>query len=50
MERKTCGYQFQMIQLIVRITQKIEALKEEKQALQELQTKRGSFIIQRKPF
>ncbi len=41
MERKTCGCQFQMIQLIVRITQKIEALKEEKQALQELQTKRG---------
>ena len=38
MERKTYGYQFQMVQLIVRKTQKVEAAKEEKQPLNELQT------------
>ena len=42
MERKNYGYQFQMVQLIVRKTQKVEAVKEEKQPLNELQTKRGS--------
>ena len=49
MERKTYGYQFQMVQLIVRKTQKVEAEKEEKQPLNELQTERGSFMIQRNP-
>ena len=48
MEGKTYGYQFQMVQLIVRKTKK-EAAKEEKQPLNELQTGRGSFMIQRNP-
>jgi hypothetical protein len=39
---KNYGYQFQMVQLIVRKTQKVEAVKEEKQPLNELQTKQGS--------
>ena len=47
MERKTYGYQFQMVQLIVRKTKKVEAAKEEKQPLNALQTERGSFMIQR---
>ena len=49
MERKTYGYQFQMVQLIVRKTKKVEAVKEEKQPLNALQTERGSFMIQRNP-
>ena len=49
MERKTYGYQFQMVQLIVRKTKKVEAAKEGKQPLNELQTERGSFMIHRNP-
>ena len=49
MERKTYGYQFQMVQLIVRKTKKVEAVKVEKQPLNALQTERGSFMIQRNP-
>ena len=49
MERKNYGYQFQMVQLIVRKTQKMEAVKVVKQPLNELQTEKGSFMIQRKP-
>ena len=49
MERKTYGYQFQMVQLIVRKTKKVEAAKEENQPLNALQTERGSFMIQRNP-
>jgi len=49
MERKNYGYQFQMVQLIVRKTQKMEAVKVEKQPLSELQTEKGSFMIQRNP-
>ena len=45
MERKTYGYQFQMVQLIVRKTQKVENAKEEKQPLNELQAYRGSSMI-----
>ena len=42
MERKTYGYQFQMVQLNVRKTKKVEAVKVEKQSLNELQTDRDS--------
>ena len=49
MERKTYGYQFQMVQLIVRKTQKVETAKEEKQPLNEPQTDRVSLMIQRNP-
>ena len=49
MERKTYGYQFQMVQLIVRKTKKVEAVKVEKQPLNALKTVRGSFMIQRNP-
>ena len=49
MERKTYGYQFQMVQLIVRKTQKVETAKEEKQPLNEPKNDRGSFMIQRNP-
>jgi len=49
MERKNYGYQFQMVQLIVRKTQKMEDVKVEKQPLNELQTEKGSFMIQRNP-
>ena len=49
MQRNTYGYQFQMVQLIVRKTQKVEAAKEEKQPLNELQTEKGAFMIQRNP-
>jgi 3-methyladenine DNA glycosylase Tag len=49
MERKTYGYQFQMVQLIVRKTKKMEAVKVEKQPLNALQTERGSFMIQSNP-
>ena len=49
MQRNTYGYQFQMVQLIVRKTQKVEAAKEEKQSLNELLTEKGAFMIQRNP-
>jgi hypothetical protein len=49
MERKNYGYQFQMVQLINRKTQKVEVVKKEKQPLNELQTKQCSFMIQRNP-
>ena len=49
MERKKYGYQFQMVQLIVRKTQKIEAAKVEKQPLNELKTEKGTFMIRRNP-
>ena len=49
MERKNYGYQFQMVQLIVRKTRKMEAVKVEKQPLNELQNEKGSFMIHRNP-